>query len=135
LQKELDAVLAKHGLKSTGFNITVISTNQSGGQTAYSITNNYNGIKQRTLSKDQLADIIFHIPNKTWTINIESSGDKESITYAGEIIDNLKKAGYTNFEYDPFSIHEPCFDTIQFRSYPNESMTRIVVCPASNVSK
>lgn len=41
LKKKIDAVLAKHGLKSKGFVINVISTNQKGGQTAYSITNNY----------------------------------------------------------------------------------------------
>ena len=43
LKQELDSVLAKHGLKSKGFVITVISLNQKGGQTAYSITNNYYG--------------------------------------------------------------------------------------------
>lgn len=41
LKKELDAVLAKYGLKSTGFAVNVISLNQKGGQNAYSITNNY----------------------------------------------------------------------------------------------
>jgi len=41
LRREIDSVLAKHGLKSKGFAINVVSINQSGGQTAYSITNNY----------------------------------------------------------------------------------------------
>lgn len=41
LKRELDSVLAKYGLKSKGFAINVISINQQGGQTAYSITNNY----------------------------------------------------------------------------------------------
>jgi hypothetical protein len=39
----LDAVLAKYGLKSKGFAVNVISINQKGGQTAYSITNNFFG--------------------------------------------------------------------------------------------
>lgn len=43
LKKELDSVLAKYGLKTKGFLINVISVNQQGGQTAYSITNNYYG--------------------------------------------------------------------------------------------
>lgn len=43
LKKEIDAVLAKYGLKSKGFAINVISNNQKGGQTAYLITNNYYG--------------------------------------------------------------------------------------------
>lgn len=43
LKKEIDSVLAKHGLKSKGFAINVISINQNGGQTAYSITNNFYG--------------------------------------------------------------------------------------------
>jgi hypothetical protein len=41
LKREIDSVLKKHGLKSRGFAINVISLNQNGGQTAYSITNNY----------------------------------------------------------------------------------------------
>jgi hypothetical protein len=41
LKKELDAVLSKYGLKTKGFAINVISINQKGGQTAYSITNNF----------------------------------------------------------------------------------------------
>jgi len=41
LRRELDSVLAKHGLKTKGFVINVISLDQRGGQTAYSITNNY----------------------------------------------------------------------------------------------
>lgn len=41
LKKEIDSVLAKHGLKSKGFSINVVSVNQQGGQTAYTITNNY----------------------------------------------------------------------------------------------
>jgi len=41
LKRELDGVLKKYGLKTTGFAINVISLNQWGGQTAYSITNNY----------------------------------------------------------------------------------------------
>jgi hypothetical protein len=43
LKKELDAVLAKYGLKTKGFAVNVISVNQKGGQTAYTITNNYYG--------------------------------------------------------------------------------------------
>ena len=41
LKIEIDKVLSKYGLKSKGFNINVISLDQKGGQTAYSITNNY----------------------------------------------------------------------------------------------
>jgi hypothetical protein len=43
LKREIDSVLAKYGLKSKGFAINVISLSQKGGQTAYSITNNYYG--------------------------------------------------------------------------------------------
>lgn len=43
LKKEIDSVLARYGLKSKGFVINVISLNQKGGQTAYSITNNFYG--------------------------------------------------------------------------------------------
>ena len=43
LTKELDSVLAKHGLKSNGFVVNVISINAAGNsQTAYSITNTNN---------------------------------------------------------------------------------------------
>ena len=41
LRKEIDSVLAKHGLKTKSFDINVVSFNQRGGQVAYSITNNY----------------------------------------------------------------------------------------------
>lgn len=43
LKKEIDSLLAKYGLKSKGFAINVVSLNQGGGQTAYSITNNFYG--------------------------------------------------------------------------------------------
>lgn len=41
LKRELDGLLKKYGVKSTGFSINVISIDQKGGQTAYQITNNY----------------------------------------------------------------------------------------------
>jgi len=43
LKREIDSVLARYGLKSKGFVINVFSLNQKGGQTAYSITNNFYG--------------------------------------------------------------------------------------------
>ncbi|MDQ2720695.1 MAG: hypothetical protein M3Z26_13180 [Bacteroidota bacterium] len=77
LKKEIDSILAKHGLKSKGFSINVISVNQQGGQTAYSITNNYyndpNYISDsinytiRTVIKDSVKYIYFYPKKGVWT--------------------------------------------------------------------
>lgn len=133
LQKELDSILAKHGLKSKGFNITVISVNQAGGQTAYSITNNWYGIRQRVLTIEKLKEIVSHIPAKSTKILLFASHDKESENYVSSIYSNLKSNGYTNVSFTWWG--DPnCFDQITYEMKQDTTLD-IFVCPASNVSQ
>ncbi|MBU7570147.1 MAG: hypothetical protein KAF41_05790 [Flavobacterium sp.] len=74
MKKEIDSVLAKYGLKSKGFSINVISLNQTGGQTAYSITNNFYGDTVRagtnygfdTLTEGGVKYLYFYPRKGTW---------------------------------------------------------------------
>lgn len=70
LKKEIDSVLAKHGLKSKGFAINVISISQQGGQTAYSITNNYYS------DPNYVADSI------NYTFKIETINGKKALVFS-----------------------------------------------------
>jgi hypothetical protein len=97
LKKEIDNLLAKHGLKSTGFSINVISVNQKGGQTAYSITNNYYGLKPREVTNDIMSEVEKQVLNKETPVTVyRRSQDAESFEYATKIILALRKAGYLN---------------------------------------
>lgn len=77
LKKEIDSVLRKHGLKSKGFSINVISLDQKGGQTAYAITNNYYGNvtinKEKELTTQDETDILRKIDSVKGKINITSN--------------------------------------------------------------
>src|SRR6185437_3243601 len=77
LKKEIDSVLAKHGLKSRGFTINVISLNQKGGQTAYSITNNYYGTvninKEKELTEQDETSILRKIDSVKNIVHITSN--------------------------------------------------------------
>jgi hypothetical protein len=63
LKRDLDRVLAKYGLKSKGFSINVTSINQKGGQTAYSITNNYNYYRDLNYVPDSV-NFIYEVYNR-----------------------------------------------------------------------
>lgn len=140
LKKEIDAVLAKHGLKSTGFSINVISINQKGGQTAYSITNNYyTGIKKRTLTMSELNDIVSQIPDKNSIIQMCSinNAGKEGELFATQIANNLISNGYKNVQNGFSNITElsnsPSTKNYQVSRTVGDSTVTIGIYPAPNV--
>jgi predicted RNA binding protein YcfA (HicA-like mRNA interferase family) len=100
--KEIDSVLAKYGLKSKGFKIDVVSINQSGGQNAFSITNNYYGNVTVVNAPTQLHPDNFHVlkmhelaPDKTTKLRfMYPSNSKMSQVFTQELINMLKKDGY-----------------------------------------
>ncbi len=137
LKKEIDsaitAIMKRHGLKNGGFAVNVISFNQQGGQTAYQITNNYyTGIKQRVFTQAKLDEIVTHIPSKFAKIKFYCTADKESVTYRNQIAQVLFNNGYKNLEWTYWG-DPSCFDDITYGTL-GDSVIRINICPASNVS-
>jgi hypothetical protein len=110
LKKEIDSVLAKHGLKSKGFAINVISINQKAGQTAYSITNNYYGNvninTEKELTEDEKLDILKQIDSvKSATkitnndIMLFKSQNSNAGKYVSDLRDFLTSKGYDLNKY------------------------------------
>lgn len=117
LQKELDVVLAKYGLKSKGFAVNVVSLNQKGGQTAYSITNNYyqnvTVTQQPTLTEWDRQFYMRHIDQlvkdsaiTSKEIIITMGNGSNSGQYVKQLQEFLKSKGYeTNVgtTFEPFT--------------------------------
>jgi hypothetical protein len=111
LQKELDSVLSKYGLKSKGFVINVISVNQKGGQTAYSITNNYYGDTLKsatnfgfdTLTRDGKLLVAVYPKKGVWQspfIGIDSLNNKDCSYDPGAGLISWIPGIYLTFEND-----------------------------------
>jgi hypothetical protein len=99
--------------------------------------NNYNGIKQRTLSADQIRYIISYIsgPN-TQVVILYPNNDKESINLANQVEEYLNNNGYKYVHSKPNP--DPvtrCFDSIRCEKMANANGEVVVfICPQSNVS-
>lgn len=104
-RKDIQAVLKKHNINTTPF---VISLNQQGGQTAFTITNVYTGVKQRHVTDpDVLAQIKkLKIPNDTSIlITILAPEDNETKNLCNEIGNLLYNNNFKHIKYIPTSIH------------------------------
>lgn len=117
MRKDIEKVLKRYGLKDNPYQF-VISENQSGGQNAYTITNNYasnshvvNGNNfgingdyhekppQRIATQKLIDSILTYMPSDT-SIKIKfmyQPQDYEAKKYANSIAESLFKIGYSRF--------------------------------------
>ncbi len=136
LKEELDAVLFKYGLKSSGFAINVVSLNQKGGQTAYSITNNYYnnyGIIPRKVTEEEFKYIMYYFPNKNVSISFRAYDgvDAEITSVKNQIVDVFKKNGYNNIDtHFKLGLGFDAPSKIMFDSVPGQNMMIISIPPA-----